>query len=101
MPSTHARNLIACLRFACPRTQSGAILRAEVFGIALPAYASDTKAVAQVAAKVDIPAFVPKQGVQIETDPKVRGWRARRRPASALARAQRRAAERTRCSWGR
>ncbi|BDA45843.1 Ubiquitin-activating enzyme E1 1 [Coccomyxa sp. Obi] len=50
--------------------QSAAILRAEVYGIALPPWATSAEKVAQAAAKVHIPEFVPKKGVQIETDPK-------------------------------
>lgn len=50
--------------------QAGAILRAEVFGIPRPAYASDAAAVAAVAAKLPVPEFKPRSGVTIETDPK-------------------------------
>lgn len=50
--------------------QAGAILRAEVFGIPRPDWADSAAKVAEVAAAVDIPAFVPRAGVQIETDPK-------------------------------
>ncbi|KAG2486273.1 hypothetical protein HYH03_015097 [Edaphochlamys debaryana] len=50
--------------------QSGAILRAEVYGIPRPAWAGDASRVAAVAASLDVPAFVPRAGVQIETDPK-------------------------------
>ncbi|GLC36229.1 E1 ubiquitin-activating protein [Pleodorina starrii] len=50
--------------------QAGAVLRAEVYGIPRPAWASDASKVAAAAAAVDVPAFVPRAGVQIETDPK-------------------------------
>ncbi|KAG2427387.1 hypothetical protein HYH02_014607 [Chlamydomonas schloesseri] len=59
--------------------QAGAILRAEVFGIPRPDWASSAAKVAEVAAAVDIPAFVPRAGVQIETDPKAD----RSKPAAA------------------
>jgi len=50
--------------------QAAAILKAEVHGIARPDWATDPAAVAAAAAKVDVPEFVPKAGVKIETDPK-------------------------------
>ncbi|GFR51131.1 hypothetical protein Agub_g13484 [Astrephomene gubernaculifera] len=50
--------------------QAAAILRAEVYGIPRPDWAADPARVAAVAAGVDVPAFVPRAGVQIETDPK-------------------------------
>ncbi|GLI63113.1 hypothetical protein VaNZ11_006018 [Volvox africanus] len=50
--------------------QAGAILRADVYGIPRPSWATDARKVAAVAAGVDVPAFVPRAGVQIETDPK-------------------------------
>eukprot|EP00197_Chlamydomonas_leiostraca_P014632 CAMPEP_0202866272 /NCGR_PEP_ID=MMETSP1391-20130828/7292_1 /ASSEMBLY_ACC=CAM_ASM_000867 /TAXON_ID=1034604 /ORGANISM="Chlamydomonas leiostraca, Strain SAG 11-49" /LENGTH=1026 /DNA_ID=CAMNT_0049546205 /DNA_START=133 /DNA_END=3213 /DNA_ORIENTATION=+ len=50
--------------------QAGAILRAEVYGIPRPDWAADAHKVAEVAAKVPVPPFVPKKGVHIETDPK-------------------------------
>lgn len=52
--------------------QAAAILKAEVYGIARPDWASDQAAVAAAAGKVVVPEFKPKQGVKIETDPKVR-----------------------------
>ncbi|KAL6757412.1 ubiquitin-activating enzyme E1 [Haematococcus lacustris] len=52
--------------------QAGAILWAEVFGIPRPEWASDPAKVAAAAAAVPIPAFVPKKGVRIETDPKAK-----------------------------
>jgi hypothetical protein len=51
--------------------QAAAILKAEVYGITRPDWASDQAAVAAAAAKVVVPEFKPKQGVKIETDPKV------------------------------
>lgn len=51
--------------------QAGAILKAEVYGIPKPEWASDPAAVAAAAAKVPVPEFQPKKGVRIETDPKV------------------------------
>jgi ubiquitin-activating enzyme E1 len=50
--------------------QAAAILKAEVYGITRPDWASDQAAVAAAAAKVVVPEFKPKQGVKIETDPK-------------------------------
>lgn len=52
--------------------QAGAILRAEVYGIPRPDWAADVKKVGEVAGKVPVPAFVPKKGVHIETDPKAK-----------------------------
>ncbi|CAL5220461.1 g2482 [Coccomyxa viridis] len=50
--------------------QAGAILRAEVYGIPRPAWAMDAAKVGEAAGKVHVPPFEPRQGVQIETDPK-------------------------------
>lgn len=50
--------------------QALAILKAEIYGIPRPEWAADPEAVAEHAAKVDVPEFVPKKGVKIETDPK-------------------------------
>eukprot|EP00798_Chlamydomonas_sp_ICE-L_P027491 gene27492-4798_t len=51
--------------------QSGAILKADVYGIPRPAYADDALKVAAVCAeKVKVPVFEPRKGVKIETDPK-------------------------------
>jgi ubiquitin-activating enzyme E1 len=55
-------------------TQAAAILKAEVHGVPRPDWATDLAAVAAAAAKVDVPEFVPKAGVKIETDPKVSLW---------------------------
>jgi ubiquitin-activating enzyme E1 len=52
--------------------QAAAILKAEVYGIPRPDWASDRAAVAAAVGKVVVPEFQPKQGVRIETDPKVR-----------------------------
>jgi ubiquitin-activating enzyme E1 len=49
--------------------QAGAILKAQVHGIQLPPWAKDPQKVVEAAGKVDVPKFVPRQGVQIETDP--------------------------------
>jgi hypothetical protein len=51
--------------------QAAAILKAEVYGIPRPDWASDSAAVAAAVGKVVVPEFQPKQGVRIETDPKV------------------------------
>ncbi len=47
------------------------MLKAEVYGIAIPDWASDTAAAAAAAAKVTVAPFAPRKGVRIETDPKV------------------------------
>jgi len=59
--------------------QAAAVLKAQAYGIAdVPSQALDLgKAgaafVAQQAAEVEVPAFVPKEGVKIEMDPKAEG----------------------------
>jgi len=51
--------------------QAAAILKARVYGVAVPADAARAAAVAAAAAAaVSVPPFVPKAGVKIETDPK-------------------------------
>lgn len=55
---------------SCSCPQAGAILKAEVYGIPRPDWATDPAAVAAAAAKVSVPEFQPKKGVRIETDPK-------------------------------
>ncbi|KAI8466875.1 MAG: hypothetical protein J3K34DRAFT_432282 [Monoraphidium minutum] len=50
--------------------QAGAILKAEVYGVPRPEWAADAAACAREAAKLEVPAFAPRQGVRIETDPK-------------------------------
>jgi len=45
-------------------------LKAEVHGVARPSWTSDLSSVANAAKKIELPAFVPRAGVQIETDPK-------------------------------
>ncbi|DBB17709.1 TPA: NEDD8-activating protein uba3 [Trebouxia sp. C0006] len=50
--------------------QAGAILKAQVHNITIPAWGSDLDKVSQAAGQVKLPAFKPKQGVHIETDPK-------------------------------
>nr|KAJ0187245.1 hypothetical protein LSAT_V11C900462630 [Lactuca sativa] len=47
---------------------SGAILRAETFGIPIPEWAKNPKKLAEAVEKVIVPDFQPKQGVRIETD---------------------------------
>lgn len=42
-----------------------------MYGIPRPDWASDASAVASAASQVVVPEFKPKQGVKIETDPKV------------------------------
>ena len=62
--------------------QAAAVLKAQAYGIAdVPAQALDLSSagaafVAQQAARVEVPAFVPKEGVKIETDPKAEGGNA-------------------------
>jgi len=53
--------------------QSLAILRAQVYGLAVPEWARNPAEVAKAAAKVPVEPFVPKKGVVIETDPKASG----------------------------
>lgn len=50
--------------------QAAAILRAEVYGLAIPEWARNPAKIAEAAAKLHIPEFQPKKGVKIETDPK-------------------------------
>lgn len=50
--------------------QAGSILRAEAFGIQIPKWATDLSKIAEAVKKVDVPKFVPKQGVKIVTDEK-------------------------------
>jgi len=45
-------------------------LRAEVYGLELPAWAADLGAVAKATAAIAVEPFKPREGVQIETDPK-------------------------------
>lgn len=59
------------LTVICLFVQAAAILKAEVYGIPRPDWASDSAAVAAAVGKVVVPEFQPKQGVRIETDPKV------------------------------
>jgi len=47
-----------------------ATLRAEVYGIPRPVWHGDASALARVVAAIPVPAFVPRDGVHIETDPK-------------------------------
>ncbi len=75
--------------------QAGAILRAEVYGIPRPDWAADPAKVAAAAAKVDVPAFAPKAGVQIETDPKAD----RTKPAAAPERSKRMHMMAKGCCW--
>jgi ubiquitin-activating enzyme E1 len=50
--------------------QSGAILRAETYGLKIPDWARDAEKVKEAVSKVRVPEFVPKQGVKIVTDEK-------------------------------
>lgn len=50
--------------------QAAAILKAQVHGIPIPAWATDVGRVAAIAAATPIEPFVAKEGVKIETDPK-------------------------------
>jgi len=50
--------------------QAAAILKAQVYGIAVPAWASEADAVLQKAAAIHVDPFIPKEGVKIETDGK-------------------------------
>jgi len=52
--------------------QAAAILKAQVYGVALPPWATDAAAVVASAATVHVPPFAPKSGVTIETDPKAK-----------------------------
>lgn len=47
-----------------------ATLRAGVYGLPRPDWHGDAAALARVLAAVEVPAFQPRDGVQIETDPK-------------------------------
>lgn len=47
-----------------------ATLKAEVYGLPRPAWHADLSQTAKLAAAVDVPPFVPRSGVKIETDPK-------------------------------
>ncbi|KAK9827310.1 hypothetical protein WJX81_003279 [Elliptochloris bilobata] len=50
--------------------QAAALLRAEVYGIAPPAWARDPAKMAEAAAAVHVEPFMPRSGVHVETDPK-------------------------------
>ena len=47
-----------------------ATLRAEVYGLPRPVWHGDNAALARVVADVPVPAFQPRDGIKIETDPK-------------------------------
>ena len=49
---------------------AAAFLRAQTYGIAIPNWASNSKKLAEVADKLELPQFQPKQGVKIVTDEK-------------------------------
>ena len=55
-----------------PSPQAGAILKAQVYGSAVPEWAADAGRVVAAAAAVPVEAFRPKEGVKIETDPKAK-----------------------------
>ena len=50
--------------------QAGAILKAQLYGISIPEWAADGEKVVEVASRVAVDPFVPKENVKIETDPK-------------------------------
>lgn len=52
--------------------QAAALLKAEVYGVPRPEWASSAAACGREADKVEVPEFQPRKGVKIETDPKVR-----------------------------
>lgn len=70
---TLTHSLTSSLPHSHTPSQAASILKAEVYGIPRPDWATDQAAVAAAAGKVVVPEFQPKQGVKIETDPKV-GW---------------------------
>lgn len=49
---------------------AASILRAEIFGIAVPEWAKHPKKVAEAVDKITVPHFQPKEGVNIVTDEK-------------------------------
>ena len=49
---------------------SAAILRAETYDIDIPSWASNSKKIADIIDKIELPQFRPKQGVKIVTDEK-------------------------------
>ncbi len=64
--------------------QAASILKAQVHGIEVPAWASDAQAMVEKAASVQIEAFVPSDNVKIETDPKKTAAVAAEEDASGL-----------------
>jgi len=56
--------------------QAGAILKAQLYDIHVPEWASDAQRVMDVAAAVTVEPFVPRENVKIETDPKADGQNA-------------------------
>ncbi|KAI3434380.1 hypothetical protein D9Q98_002458 [Chlorella vulgaris] len=50
--------------------QAAAILKAQVYNLTLPDWAADAAKVAAAAAAVEVPPFVPRENMKIETDPK-------------------------------
>ena len=50
--------------------QAGAILKAQVYGVAVPDWACDAARVLSIAGAVPVEPFVPRENVKIETDPK-------------------------------
>jgi ubiquitin-activating enzyme E1 len=53
--------------------QAASILKSQIYGLELPSYVDDAGRLANFAAAVQVEAFVPKEGVKIETDPKADG----------------------------
>lgn len=49
--------------------QAGAMLKAEIYNIDRPTWATDMSKMAEVVAKIPVPEFQPKKGIKIETDP--------------------------------
>ncbi|KAH7624317.1 hypothetical protein Ndes2526B_g00502 [Nannochloris sp. 'desiccata'] len=50
--------------------QAGAILKAQIYNLEIPDWASDGQRVIDIAAQVSVDPFTPKENVRIETDPK-------------------------------
>eukprot|EP00873_Tetraselmis_striata_P029638 jgi/Tetstr1/449902/TSEL_003924.t1 len=65
--------------------QSLAILTAETYCVDIPPWGKDAAKVAEAAAKVTVPEFVPKKDVKIETDPKATGAATRNDPMAPVS----------------
>ncbi|KAK9812866.1 hypothetical protein WJX72_004885 [[Myrmecia] bisecta] len=66
----HALNFDGQDRAQAHLIRAAAILRAQVYGLPVPDWAYDSAKVMEVAGRAHVPEFVPRKGVQIETDPK-------------------------------